>query len=235
MTRIAIQVPVKARQSERCAGKNFRELEGVPLASRKLIELMVKAPDDWDIWVDTEDFNAISDVLNKHIALHLDSKMLQVHDRHPAYAEDWCNGMQLLNQFVTHHPDYDWYGQAFVTAPFLSVETMVKMAEALIDVSSCDSALTVYPQRDMVWHDGKPVNHDPRRLDGEVRTQDMATVRATHGFYLVRGDVARRTGCRTGGNPLLWEVSEREAFDIDTEEDFARAEEMLAKENGCTR
>lgn len=239
MTRIAIQVPVKWRQSERCAGKNFRELGGVPLCVRKLNQLY-GAPENWDVFVDTENvekfdtwFSRYHDQPGYHRCVNA------YHERHPAYAENWCNGIQLLNQFVVHHPGYDWYCQAFVTAPFLRVETMVQMVNTVIESQSLvssvspapyDSALTVAKLPQMVWHDGEPVNHDPRRMNGEMRTQDMRTHAVTHGFYVVRGDVARETGCRTGKNPLLWEVSGAEAMDIDTDEDFVAAERWLQEE-----
>lgn len=240
MTHVAIQIPVKASASERCPNKNWRHLGGVPLATRKLLELAKHAPEHWDLWLDTEEWRALAYVIETpELREYIDSERVLVHDRDPSYAQEWANGIHVFNQFVCAHPDYDYYGQAFVTCPFLSVQTMIEMVEAVTTdkrvlcgdrLVNYDSALTVSRLPEMVWHDGKPVNHDPNRMDGELRTQDMGTYRASHGFYVVRGDVARQTGCRVGKQPLLYEVEGAEALKISTEEDFARAEGIAVGE-----
>jgi CMP-N-acetylneuraminic acid synthetase len=220
MTTIAIQIPVKARSSERCPGKNFRELGGEKLWTRALAKALrvadeVKGVATVDVYVDSEE------------PLLLDGPSAKQHLRHPAYAANWANGNHLLNQFIVHHPEYDWYGQLFVTAPFLRVQTIVDVIRCGL-AGQHPSVFTAATRAEMLWAGDEPVTSDPYRMDGEMRTQSMQVFRQTHGFYLTRGDVARETGCRIGRGGRMRIVNEVEAFDIDTEEDFAQAERMLA-------
>jgi CMP-N-acetylneuraminic acid synthetase len=236
--KLAIQIPVKARSSERCPGKNFRKFNGEPLwlhAAQKaknvafLLNSDPSAKVNVDVFIDSEGDIASDDFLKQSSDEALAQAGLLPHHRHPIYAEDWANGNHLLNQFVVHHPEYDWYGQLFVTAPFLRVRTIVDLIRHGI-ANDYPSVFTAAPRAEMLWVGSEPVTSDPYRMDGEMRTQEMQVFRQTHGFYLTRGDVARRTGSRIGQGGRMRIVSEREAFDIDTEEDFAEAVRLLEAE-----
>lgn len=218
--KLAIQIPVKARSSERCPGKNFRELGGESLWARaltkaRIVKDKVKGIAAVDVFIDTEEPSWVPD-----------GPSVNIHHRHPAYAANWANGNHLLNQFVVHHPEYDWYGQLFVTAPFLRWRTIVDVIRYGL-AGDHPSVFTAATRAEMLWAGDSPVTSDPYRMDGEMRTQSMQVFRQTHGFYLTRGDVARETGCRIGRGGRMRVVNEVEAFDVDTEEDFAQAERML--------
>lgn len=231
---MAVQVPLKLTKSERLPGKNFRLLAGKPLCFWALEQAMYAADErGWHVFVDSEDRKA-HDIACES----LPGRNLRYHQRHPAFAEDWANGNDLLNQFFVHHPDFDVYVQLFVTAPLLNVVTMKRVVDAVgktmrhsgpvgeVEVLH-DSAFTATRLGAFVWANGSPVTYDPRRIDGIPRTQDMDTIRETTGIYAVSRDVAR-TGCRVGRTPYALLVEPHEAIDIDTQADWDAAERIMA-------
>ena len=231
--RVAIQIPMAARASTRLPplggqvvpNKLWRELGGAPVWTRLVLPVLeLAAGHGWEVFFDTEQPKLVEAALGEHIDDAALSAPVFIHERNAAHAESWANGNHLLNQFAARCPDYDWYVQVNPCSAFLDAKTVGEMLAAVAhDRSGYDSALTVTRLSAMVWHDGAPANYDPRRMAGMPRTQDLDTWRVTHGCYATRGDVARRTGCLVGERPALWEVDEWQAFDLDTEADWAEA------------
>ena len=206
--------------SERVAGKNFRTIAGRPLFAWLLTELLA-LPFAPHIFVDSEDpdtFDRVRRVFPMGIRFH---------QRDPWYASNNANGNHLLNQFAVAHPDYDWYLQAFVTAPLLKAATITRAVETATSSSAHDSFFTATRETGFFWYRGVPVNQALGKLDGMPRTQDAQLVKETTGLYGITRAALLRTGCRIGTNPLVVETSRLEALDIDTPEDFAFAEAQL--------
>src|SRR5690625_7416394 len=72
----------------------------------------------------------------------------QIHDRPPEFSENWANGNHILTQFVYDNLDYDFYVQAFLTAPQLSKSTIT---------GAINQFIISYPKYDYL----SPHTHNP--------------------------------------------------------------------------
>jgi len=228
--KVAIQVPIKMAPSERVPGKNFREIAGHPLAYFMLNELLKHCPEDWMIVIDTEDASA----LEKHRDdLPLGSGL--VYERPKHLAEKWANGNHLLWNFANAHPGFDIYAQAFVTAPCLRGETVVEAIGKIAEPGEGpahfykDSVMIGRDVTGWMWNNCGPVNYTLDLPAGLPRSQDAKLWKESTGLYAVNRQPLLERGCRVGERPLLHVISEDEMVDVDTEEDLAKAEEILMR------
>ncbi len=112
--------------------------------------------------------------------------------------------------------DADTYVLAHATAPFLRKES-IEMGIRKVNLEGYDSAFAAVPFQEFLWRDHKPFNYD---LQDIPRTQDLEKFyRETCGLYIYRKRLIER-GRRIGEKPFLLPVTEIEACDINTEEDF---------------
>jgi len=222
---VAIQVPLKAKQSLRVPNKNFRNLNGKPLCFWLLDELVRAAPIEWRLFVDSESPKVMERLSSAHRA------RCAFHQRHPWFASDDANGNHLIHQFAACRPDFDLYVQAYVTAVTLTGRILVEAVQALIDARDrYDSLFLATEETGWFWKDGQALNYDPTRPDGLPRSQDAALLKETTGLYAITRDAVFRCGCRIGRRPLPYRVSRACAIDIDTIEDFYEAERLLKRE-----
>lgn len=128
-------------------------------------------------------------------------------------------GLELFAGFARDVPA-DLYLLAHATAPFLTTESIRKGLDGVLS-GTFDTAHAVRRIQTYCWFKGQPVNYDPSDM---VRTQDLEPVLVeTSGFYVYsRREILERHR-RIGDNPMLVEVSETEAIDIDYPEDYAMA------------
>ena len=211
--RSACFIPVKAN-SERLPGKNLKELNGIKLYQH--ICCHVKASDVFDdIYVDTD---------SEEVAAFAEEMKFQVIDRLPELAKNSANGNDLLLHHMSLYPDYDFYFQAFATAPFLQSETIRSCYQKLTESDIYDSCFTATENHGFFWMGSNPVNYRPGVLP---RSQDMVPVfEETTGLYGIIHDSAEKYHCRIGAYPYIHIVSKFEAVDIDTLEDFKLAEHI---------
>ena len=204
---IAAFIPIKAN-SERVPGKNFRPLNGKKLY-RYLCEHAVDADCFDEIYVDTN-----SDEIKEYA-----TKMgLGVIDRKPELALSTANGNDVLVHQFELFPNYDYYVQLFVTAPYLQPSTIRRCVEMLTTSETYDSCFTATEHHGFFWLAGTPVNYRPGILP---RSQDMLPViEETTGLYGIKHDALDRYRCRIGRNPYIHIVSPYEAVDINTEDDL---------------
>jgi len=221
--KVAIQVPIKARNSTRVANKNFRPLCGKPLCCWLLDELVDHCPADWDIFIDSEHRETFAKLGDRY------GERLKFHQRHDWFAGDGANGNHLIHQFAVRHPDYDIYAQAFVTAVTLPGPVIVDAIGQLIDdAGEHDSSLLVTEESGWYWFAGKPLNYQHDIPDGLPRSQDAMVVKETTGLYVIDRETVFKTGCRVGQKPRMVRVKREHALDIDTMEDLAEAQKALA-------
>lgn len=116
--------------------------------------------------------------------------------------------------------------QLFVTNPFVKISTLKKIYYTLYKNSKINSVTPVYPIYNRLWFKKKPINHDYRKLIG---TQFMEPVFLESGIYCFRNDVFKKEKSRISKKDKLFEISELESFDIDTELDFFLASKLMDK------
>lgn len=206
-------IPIKAN-SERVPGKNLRVLNGLKLYQHIFHHLRDADVFD-DVYVDT-DSDEVADYSLKI--------GFQVIERVPALAENTANGNDLLRHHLSLHPEYDYYFQAFATAPFLQAESIRACFQKLTIDDEYDSCFTATENHGFFWMAGNPVNYRPGVLP---RSQDMLPIfEETTGLYGISRESAEKYHCRIGANPYIHIVSKFEAVDINTIEDFKLAEHV---------
>jgi CMP-N-acetylneuraminic acid synthetase len=207
--RVVAFVPLKLN-NERVPGKNTRRFRsGQPLFHSILRSLAaVETIDEIFVYCSSPE---IADLLPDGV-------------RHLTRSRDLDRSETRINEVIAAFVDEveaDVYVLAHATAPFLGVDSIRRMIEAVVS-GGHDSALSVVPLREFLWKDGAPFNYDPVSIP---RTQDLDPMFAeTSGAYVFPRDLARGSGRRVGHRPALIEVSKIEAVDIDEEVDFRIAD-----------
>lgn len=209
-------IPIK-KHSRRVPGKNFRELGGKPLYCW-LFDAVHEAACFDRVYVDTD--------APAEVGAAATERGFSLHPRKPELAQDDANGNDLIKSWVRQYPDYDTYFQLFVTAPFLTAETIRACANYIGGTATrYDSVMTVTQERGWYWRQQVPVNFRPGILP---RSQDAEMlIKETTGLYGITRAALLKYQCRTGANPMFYPVWNREAVDIDTDEDFRYAEYLI--------
>lgn len=230
--RIAVQVPIKA-ESSRIPGKNFRDMAGRPLWQWMMETLSDHVAPIADIFVET-DVPELREQCADYNAEYL--------ERPEWLGSPWVNGNHLLHSFAVRFPDYDLYAQCFVTAPCLRGETIATGLTQLsrntnlncfgdgVEMYNC--LLVGRLVAGWFWHKGAALNYDAFSPAGLPKSQDAQVFRESTGLYAVTRNWILQHGTRIGDKPWFILVSEREAIDIDTPEDWRLAESVLRKRGG---
>jgi CMP-N-acetylneuraminic acid synthetase len=133
-------------------------------------------------------------------------------------------GLQIIEAFL-NMVEADVYMICHVTAPFIRAETISK-AIAAMRTGKYDSAFTAEFVQDYMWYDGKPVNYDPSDI---VTTQNLKPVCIEKGeVFIFTRELFKTHRRRIGFKPYIQEVSEFEAVDIDTPEDYEFAQSVAS-------
>ncbi len=210
--KIVALVPIKLN-NQRLPGKNIKSFQdGKPLI-QYILTTLNQLSYEIDIYV------YCSDEIIKH---YLVGKT-QYLKRSSELDKDETKINEVIESFVSD-VNADIYLMAHATSPFITKKSIEKGLKAVLDEGK-DSAFAVKALQDFMWKDGKPHNYS---LDAIPRTQDLEKVFIeTSGFYIFKKEVFVNHYRRIGINPQLIEVSEIEAIDIDTKEDFTLAEAIL--------
>ena len=168
--RSACFIPIKAN-SERVPGKNLKKLNGIKLYQYICCHVKDAGVFD-DIYVDTD---------SEEVAEYAKKIGFGTIKRLPALAEKAANGNDLLLHHLSLYPDYDFYFQAFATAPFLSPDNIRLCHQRLTESATYDSCFTATENYGFFWLSNNPVNYRPEILP---RSQDMLPViEETTGLY----------------------------------------------------
>ena len=208
---IAGFMPIKLH-NERCPGKNTRLLGNKPLLQYELDNLKATGLCD-----------SISVFCsNEAVIPYLPEGVTFV--KRPEYLDLPTSNFTQFTEVFTEKQDADIYVMAHATAPFISIETMTELIEA-VKSGNYDSAFCAQKIQTFLWQENKPLNFDPSNLP---RTQDLKPIyQETSGVYVFRKEVFQKFRRRIGQKPYIKVVSFKEAIDIDEEEDFSIAEAML--------
>lgn len=204
-------VPMKLN-NERLQGKNTKSFSGGKPLCHYILKALKKVKEIDEIYVYCSDPSILFYVpegvkfLKRDSAL--DGSKVKINEVLRAFAED---------------VEADTYVLAHATAPFIKAETIGRGIQG-IESGEYDSALTVLRQQDFFWMDGKPWNYDVKEIP---RTQDMKPLyRETTGLYIYKRHLITEENRRIGDCPLLLEVDQVEAVDINEPEDFVVAEAL---------
>lgn len=207
-SKIVAFVPARGG-SERLRNKNLRRIGGVPLALRKIHQLL-EVPEVDEVWLDSD----VEELLVG--AERLGARAL----RRPAkLASNQTDGHELFQWEASHVPEAKIVVQALATAPFIDASVMSAALKALQD-SEHDSVFTVSRAKNYQWESGRP-KYGSGRIPNSVDLEALTI--ETMGFYAVKTSSSNFPKKRIGSNPLLFKVSRLEALDIDDQEDFELA------------
>lgn len=212
--KIAAFLPVKAK-SERIKNKNLKLLCGKPLFLYTLEKLLSCDFID-EVFLDSESDEVfeIASGLN-FIKFKRDEKL----------ADNSTNGNKLfLNEIQA--TDADICIQILCTSPFIKPETIKKGIDILVNSEDYDSVVLVRKEKLYTWNSEslKP-NYDIENIPNSFNLED--TIIETMGLYIIKRDVAFKTGRRIGERPYLLEATALEAIDINYPEDFELAELVM--------
>ena len=127
----------------------------------------------------------------------------------------------------------DIYYQLFVTSPLIKIKTINKCIDILKRNKNFDSVFTVNKIYSWFWFKNRPVNYNPKVLP---RSQDaQPIVQETTGLYGIRSDVLKKTKCRIGKKPYMYQVCDEEIIDLDNKKDFEYLKFYVKKNPSSTK
>lgn len=217
--RVVAFVPAKGT-SERVPGKNLRMLGDKPLFLH-MVDTLLKCRLIDDIYVHTE-----AESIKKLVGSREEyiEHAVQILDEPTDMANNNVNGNQIL-LWAAEQVKADIYIQALPTAPFLlpgSIDRAIRLTKESWHAVVATISRPIY--RWERWADG--TGGRSRYDDYNIpNAKDMEPyVGETMGLYVIRREELFSSRKRVGHHPYLMDVSDIEAIDIDTEEDFRFAE-----------
>ena len=203
--KIVAIIPIK-KKSKRVKRKNFRKFNNKPLY-QTIIEKVLKC-NFFEVYVDSDSLEIKEYCLKNKI--NFIKRKIEL-------KKDNANGNDLLN-YHSKIIDADIYFQIFVTSPLTSIETINNCIKIIKEKKNIDSILTIKKIYSWFWYKSKPINYNPKSLP---RSQDATPViQETTALYGIKKDALKKLKCRIGKKPFFYEVSDIEAIDLDTENDF---------------
>lgn len=212
-------VPMR-HSSERVKGKNYRDFAGKPLFHR-VIESLLACPRIDKVVIDTDS----PTIMEQSKKFFPEVIILE-------RPEDLRDGSIPMNNVLLNtcnSIDSEFYLQTHSTNPLLSPETISKALDSFFESYPVyDSLFTVTRLQQRLWDPlARAINHNPSIL---LRTQDLpATYIENSCIYLFTKQTLERKWNRIGDRPMMFEMEELEAQDIDVELNFKVAE-FLFKE-----
>lgn len=209
--RVTALVPIK-EHSERLPRKNFRDFDGRPLY-HWILDTLEEVPEIDRIVVNTD----AEDVIET--APELFDVEISVRPERLRDEEVTTN----IIEYEVDRLDSDVFMHTYATNPLLTAETISDALQQFVGSDEHDSLLPVTAHYKWFYDsEFEPINHDPHELD---RTQDLTPLYEDNSaLYVYTEETIERTGHRIGENPLVFEVDEIEATDIDVRSDFELAE-----------
>lgn len=209
-------IPVRAG-SQRVKNKNIR-----PFAGSSLLEIKIKQMQrikELDGVIVNSDSDEMLD-----IAKSLGAETVK-RDTYFASSEVSAN---LFYQNIAEHFNGDVILLSNVTSPMIKDETIENLIKIFYDnITKYDSVTTCTSLKEFLWMNNKPLNYDPRN---KPRSQDLPEiVSLNHAIGIMNRQTMIDAKDIVGYNPLIVQISDNEAIDIDNEIDFEFAEFMYKK------
>jgi len=216
--RVVALLPMKAH-SKRIANKNIRQFNGKPLY-HWILSTLLKCPSIDLVCIDTDSEFIMKDVINNFA----DAQVIR---RSEELRGDDISMNDILMDDVKNI-DADIYLQTHATNPLLTVGTIEK-AIAVYKKSKSDSLFSVTPLQVRLWDKLNPINH---KKDDLPCTQKISPVfMENSNIYIFTKKSLLKNKHRIGNNPVMFEISKEEAWDIDEMIDFKIAEFLHKNQN----
>ena len=219
--KIVALLPMKAN-SERVAGKNFRDFCGKPLF-RWVLDTLLSVPTISNVVINTD----AREILADHGLT--ESERVIIRDR----PQDICGDFVSMNSVIADdvsNLDADIFVMTHTTNPLLrkgSVQDAISSFKKALELNQHDSLFTVDKVQERFYDaDGRAVNHDPENL---IRTQDLEPwYQENSNLYLFTKQSFEATGARIGRSPTMLVTAPLESTDIDTPDDWDFAESVVS-------
>jgi len=210
--------------SQRVKNKNIKDFANIKggLTFIKIAQLLkVKRLDK--IIISTNDDEV------KNIALFFNSKKIIIDDRPEKLASSSTSTDDLVKYVPAIIKDSVvlW---THVTSPFVSEKLYDDMIDSYFEnLGKYDSLMSVTKIQKFLWNDNSPINYDKSK-EKWPRTQTIKPIyEVNSGAFIADIDIYKSLNDRIGDNPYLYALSEKEAFDIDWEDDFEIAQILWSK------
>ena len=213
-------LPMK-KNSSRVVGKNFKNFSGKPLFYWVLETLLEVELID-KIIINTDAL----DILHKHKIMNKEKILIRERPK------NICGDSISMNKVIEDdlkNSEGKIYFMTHSTNPLLSYSTIfnaINIFKTKLAKGEIDSLFSVNKiQTRFYRNDGSPVNHNPQDL---VPTQELESwYEENSNFYIFTPESFRKNNSRIGSKPYLYVSPKNESIDIDEEEDWNIAEELM--------
>ena len=209
-------MPMKG-ESERVHNKNMRLFNGRPLCSVMLDKLCASH------YIDKVIVNTDSAKIKSYIESNYKNVVVIERPSHLLGHDVSMN--KIIDHDISLFPA-DLYLQTHSTNPLLKEETITAAIEKFTEnESKKDSLFSVTRfQTRFYQENGEALNHNPEVL---IKTQDLPVLYEENScIYIFTKEAFEKNKRRIGDNPILFEIKQLEAVDIDVEEEFILAEKL---------
>lgn len=217
MTRIVAIVPMR-HDSQRVKGKNYREFVAKPLY-HYIVGTLLDCPAIAEVVIDTDS----PVILEEAARLFPKVRLLE----RPENLRDGATAMNDVLLHTTSVVPADLYLQTHSTNPLLTQGSIERAIQTFQEKAPAfDSLFSVTRLQTRLWDQlARPINHNAAIL---LRTQDLPPVYEENScIYLFTREILARRRNRIGERPLMFEIDEIEAQDIDIETNFLLAEQLF--------
>ncbi len=216
MEEVVALLPIK-QHSERIPNKNFRDFCGKPLY-QWILETLLGCKSISSIHVNTDSthlINSIAGMERVNVA------------RRPEHLCGDYTSMNSILQYDVGIVNADLYIQTHATNPLLRGDT-IESAIKKFKKEEGDSLFSVTPLQARFWDvQLNPINHS---LGDLKRTQDLDPLyEENSNIYIFTKQSILDTGRRIGKNPIAFEISREESWDIDELLDFQIAQFLMER------
>lgn len=214
--KIIALMPMKG-ESERVPNKNMRDFDGQPLCSVMLDKLVAS-----DL-IDQVIINTDSKLIKNFVEGRYD-KVTIIERPFELRGNDVSMNKIIANDINLYPADL--YLQTHSTNPLLREGTIEKAIEKFnTNSENYDSLFSVNRfQTRFYKENGKALNHNPEEL---IKTQDLPVLYEENScIYIFTKKSFEKNNRRIGEKPILFEINQLEAVDIDVEEEFILAEKL---------
>lgn len=223
MSKVVAFLPMR-KGSQRVKNKNIKDFAGVKggLTFIKISQLLkVKKIDK--IIVSTNDEEV------KNIALSFGNKRIFINDRSDHLASSTTSTDDLI-KYVPNIIENGIVLWTHVTSPFVNEKLYDDMIELYFNnLDKADSLMSVTKIQKFLWGKEKPINYDKSK-EKWPRTQTIEPIyEINSGAFIADIEIYKSLNDRVGGRPFLYGLSEKQAFDIDWQDDFEIAEILWSK------